>query len=152
MPFADESAYSLRALDESLLDEVYSLEKRNLPNPWSRELLRAEFYKEISRTLGLFCDGKLQGYSFAHLIGEEFHILTLCIDGPQRGSGLGRLLLEQTISRAKREGASKVWLEVRESNSVARKLYGSIGFVERFIRSGYYSDTGEDAVVLERAV
>jgi len=41
-----------------------------------------------------------------------------------------------------------VRLEVRSSNSAARKLYENFGFVVDGVRHGYYSDTGEDALMM----
>jgi ribosomal-protein-alanine N-acetyltransferase len=41
-------------------------------------------------------------------------------------------------------------LEVRVSNQVAINLYTKIGFENAGIRKGYYSDNGEDAMVMWR--
>jgi len=49
-------------------------------------------------------------------------------------------------------GASLIFLEVRAGNEPAQRLYRSMGFVFRGIRKGYYTDTGEDAVIFEREV
>jgi hypothetical protein len=39
-------------------------------------------------------------------------------------------------------------LEVRESNAEARALYARFGFEVAGLRKNYYSDLGEDAVVM----
>ncbi len=145
-------AYSLRILDPSLLDRVAELERRNFPNPWSRSLLEAEFGKTISRIFGLFTSGKLIGYLFSQLIVDEFHILSICVDHPHRKQGLGSLLLQHSLNEAERYDATRVWLEVREGNAAARALYEKFGFSEHSVRRAYYSDNGEDAVVLELAL
>jgi len=43
-----------------------------------------------------------------------------------------------------------VLLEVREGNEGARRLYRLYGFREIGKRRGYYADTGEDAIIMER--
>jgi ribosomal-protein-alanine N-acetyltransferase len=41
-----------------------------------------------------------------------------------------------------------VTLEVRVSNIGAQKLYESVGFTSQGLRKGYYSDDGEDALIM----
>jgi ribosomal-protein-alanine N-acetyltransferase len=43
---------------------------------------------------------------------------------------------------------ANITLEVRASNEVARNLYRKLGFEDSGLRKGYYSDTGEDAVIM----
>ncbi len=57
-------------------------------------------------------------------------------------------LMKEMMERAKSRGATKMTLEVRVSNFTAQKLYERLGFVPRGRRKGYYSDTGEDAIVM----
>ncbi|MBI2351619.1 MAG: GNAT family N-acetyltransferase, partial [Deltaproteobacteria bacterium] len=57
-------------------------------------------------------------------------------------------LLQKVIGEAKRNGSSRVTLEVRRSNDAAQRLYDSLGFVERGVRKGYYSADGEDALAM----
>lgn len=47
-----------------------------------------------------------------------------------RRSGIGKRLMEETISHAKEMGCSKITLEVREDNFVAQGLYKRYGFEE----------------------
>ena len=70
----------------------------------------------------------------------------------RRGEGIGRALLSECIRRAARAGSSLIFLEVRAGNEAALRLYRSMGFAFRGIRKGYYTDTGEDAVILDREV
>lgn len=66
----------------------------------------------------------------------------------KRGRGLGRTMMDSMLHAAAIEGARTVWLEVRPSNLHALSLYRSKGFVETGRRARYYSDTGEDAIVM----
>jgi ribosomal-protein-alanine N-acetyltransferase len=52
------------------------------------------------------------------------------------------------VEQARSRNSSRVTLEVRVSNTAAQKLYASVGFVSRGLRKGYYSDDGEDAVIM----
>ena len=68
-----------------------------------------------------------------------------------QGRGLGGRLLDAFLGRARREGAVRVHLEVRESNAPARALYRGYGFRPEGRRRRYYAD-GEDALLLGAAL
>jgi ribosomal-protein-alanine N-acetyltransferase len=51
------------------------------------------------------------------------------------------------IETARQLGASRMTLEVRRSNEVAKSLYASLGFVQKGVRRGYYSNNKEDALI-----
>src|SRR2546430_11083963 len=53
-----------------------------------------------------------------------------------------------TLFRSHDHGARVVYLEVRESNVIARRLYESLGFTEVARRASYYRRPVEDAVIL----
>jgi ribosomal-protein-alanine N-acetyltransferase len=72
----------------------------------------------------------------------------LAIAPERRRLGIARLLLRQVVATAKIQSATRVTLEVRQSNEPARKLYASEGFVLTGLRKGYYSDDGEDAFTM----
>jgi ribosomal-protein-alanine N-acetyltransferase len=52
------------------------------------------------------------------------------------------------------QGAGKIYLEVRPSNTAARALYATHGFAEIGVRRDYYpaADGRENAIVMERAL
>ena len=63
-------------------------------------------------------------------------------------SGIARLLLETLVTGATAAGSAVVLLEVRQSNLAALALYAALGFTQTDVRRAYYSDNGEDAVVM----
>jgi ribosomal-protein-alanine N-acetyltransferase len=65
-----------------------------------------------------------------------------------RGQGIGEFLLVALIHRGMEVGARWMTLEVRASNSVAQGLYRKYTFKEMGVRRRYYSDNGEDALVM----
>jgi [ribosomal protein S18]-alanine N-acetyltransferase len=88
------------------------------------------------------------GYAGLWLMTDEAHITTIGIDPDYQGNGLGELLLVKLIERAQEIGARWLTLEVRVSNHVAQRLYEKYTFKEMGIRRRYYSDNGEDALVM----
>jgi ribosomal protein S18 acetylase RimI-like enzyme len=93
--------------------------------------------------------GQYIGWYLATCQGADCELLFICSAKAQRGQGLGGALLENLILRAKqRLGTEAIFLEVRESNLPAIKLYERYGFVLMSKRPRYYS-LGEDALVYQ---
>jgi len=79
--------------------------------------------------------------------------LNIAVHPARPGGGIGRALLSECIRRAAAGGGlADLPPEVRAGNEAAPRLYRSMGFEFRGIRKGYYTDTGEDAVILDREV
>lgn len=135
-----------------MLPRVIFIEQHSYPNPWSKELLSAEFVKAISFRPCLFRDGIVVAQSFSHLVVDELHILNLAVAPDERGKGLGTKLLRYILEEGTRRGARHATLEVRVSNLVAQRLYRNFGFRKVGVRKHYYNDNLEDALVLTRAL
>lgn len=88
------------------------------------------------------------GYAGLWLMTDEAHITTIAVDPDFQGNGLGELLLVALIDCAKVIGARWLTLEVRVTNDVAQRLYEKYTFKEMGVRRRYYSDNGEDALVM----
>lgn len=79
---------------------------------------------------------------------EEGHITVIAVDPPYRGRGIGELLLNSLIDASFEMGSTALTLEVRDSNTVAQQLYLKYGFLPAGKRKRYYTDNGEDAVIM----
>jgi ribosomal-protein-alanine N-acetyltransferase len=88
------------------------------------------------------------GYAGLWLMTDEAHITTIAVDPDFQGNGIGELLVVALIDRARQIGARWLTLEVHVSNDVAQRLYEKYTFKEMGIRRRYYSDNGEDALVM----
>jgi [ribosomal protein S18]-alanine N-acetyltransferase len=82
------------------------------------------------------------------LIAGELHVITISVHPRYRGLGLGEWLLLTLLEDGQKLAAEEATLEVRVSNFVAQALYQKYGFQEVGRRSGYYSNNGEDALIL----
>ena len=82
------------------------------------------------------------------LAGSDAHITTIAVHPLYRGRGIGELLLLRCIDRALETHAERMTLEVRVSNSVAKRLYEKYRFSIQGRRPRYYSDNGEDAEIM----
>jgi ribosomal-protein-alanine N-acetyltransferase len=82
------------------------------------------------------------------LMADEAHINTIAVHPRWRGLGLGEWLLITLLTAAQELGAATSTLEVRPSNRAAIDLYHKYAFAEVGRRPRYYSDNGEDALIL----
>ncbi len=93
------------------------------------------------------CNGEVAGFLATRSISETEHeVLNLAVHPRRRRAGVATALLEDALARLRGE----VFLEVRESNEAARRLYRKLGFWEAGIRRNYYSDPAEAAIVMKR--
>jgi ribosomal-protein-alanine N-acetyltransferase len=88
------------------------------------------------------------GFVLVWRAADEVHVLDVAVEPESRRLGVARLLLQQVTSEARASGAAVVLLEVRQSNEPALGLYGTLGFHRTSVRRAYYSDNGEDAIIM----
>ncbi|MBM7456652.1 ribosomal-protein-alanine N-acetyltransferase [Oceanisphaera litoralis] len=145
-----------RPLSADDLDAMLVVEQAAHVHPWSRRLLADSFGERyITGSLWLPEQGlkeRLLGYFIADRILDESTLMNICVSPGQQGGGLGRQLMEHYLRLCERQGLTRLWLEVRESNIAARALYLSCGYVESGRRRHYYQGiTGpEDAIMMNK--
>ena len=144
--------FRFRDLDPGDLNDVMAIEMASFPSPWSRKLFEEEIGRTFSDAVVVVEEpgGEVVGYSICWTVGEESHLLNIAVRPDARGRGIGRALLKECLRRAARAGARRIFLEVRPSNQQAIRIYRREGFRFVGIREGYYTDTGEDAIVFSR--
>lgn len=130
------------------LPEVVNIEKASFSKPWSETLFYNEIRNERSIAKIARLDGKIAGYICASVVVDEAHILTLAVDPALRKEGIATALVRHVIERARERGCRAVFLEVRASNGIARRMYERFNFVALGTRKNYYGEPSEDAVVM----
>ena len=93
--------------------------------------------------------GELAGFAVARLITDEAEILNFAVKKAYRRRGIGRLLIEALLNQLREQGATKVFLEVRQSNAAAIAFYGKVGFQNVGRRPAYYQQPDEAAVLMQ---
>lgn len=129
--------------------QMYDIEKQSFTTPWSPEsLLKDVSDNRLATYIVAKADGKVVAYAGFWLIFDEAHIMNIAVRKEYRARGIGKMLLDELLKIARRQGAASVGLEVREKNEVAIRMYENAGFAKTGIRKGYYTDTGENAVLM----
>jgi ribosomal-protein-alanine N-acetyltransferase len=130
------------------LPEVLAIERASFTFPWSASFFVQELKVDCARSHLAIIDGVAAGYAIYWLLPREIDIHNLAVAPAYRRRGIARALLQTVIADARRETATRITLEVRKSNDAAQRLYHSLGFLAKGVRKGYYSDDGEDALVM----
>lgn len=147
-----EASFFIDALRKDDLDRVMEIETASFTMPWSRNLFLSEFRNSAvslllaARAAG--SSGAVIGYIVCWITADELHILDLATSEDRRRQGIARELARTALARGYGRGARRAFLEVRDSNAAAKKLYGGLGFIESMRRRAYYELPVEDAVVM----
>jgi ribosomal-protein-alanine N-acetyltransferase len=138
------------------LIQVIQIEQSTFPNPWSQEI----FLRIIMSKGRIMVDDDVfinmwvldyQGDVIGYVIWEEIvdeehgHLLNIAVREDKRSRGYGTSLLASAFSRIQSAGMKTCGLEVRESNQIARNLYGKAGMMAVDRALGYYDS--EDAII-----
>jgi ribosomal-protein-alanine N-acetyltransferase len=154
---------AMRPATERDIDTIARMETACFTDPWSRSafasllghrhvlFLVADWYTASPESGELSAPhAELAGYVVAWLAADEAEIANLAVAPARRGQRIGAHLLDAALGELMVRGAAAVYLEVRESNAAARRLYASRGFHEVGRRKKYYRRPPEDALVLRR--
>jgi ribosomal-protein-alanine N-acetyltransferase len=152
MSVSREARLAFRQLAEHHLEAVLMIEPEAYPEPWTIGMFREEIRSPRSHFYVAMKGHKLIGYCGFWLVLDEAHITSITVERAHRGQGFGREQLLFLLGIGEELGVRTYTLEVRESNAPARNLYRSLGFEEVGRRTGYYSSTQEDAIVMVKRV
>ncbi|EIK94310.1 ribosomal-protein-alanine acetyltransferase [Pseudomonas sp. M47T1] len=141
-------AVTFRRMIEADLEAVLKIEYAAYSHPWTRGIFLDGLK---SYEIWLMFEGSQQvGHGVINVIIDEAHLLNITVKPESQGRGLGLRLLEQLMSRAYEMNGRECFLEVRDSNRSAYRLYERFGFNEIGRRRDYYPIAGgrEDAIVM----
>jgi ribosomal-protein-alanine N-acetyltransferase len=141
--------YIIRKMAVEDLEQVVAIDQSSFSLPWPPR----SFYFEVTNNPAARCwvadlEGKIIAMLVAWFIVDEVHIATIATHPDFRKQGIGGDLLAHTLQFARAEGALTSFLEVRESNESALKMYHKFGYIETGRRENYYADNNEDAVLM----
>lgn len=133
------------------LEEVLGIEEASFPSPWTKNMFIQELSTPFARNLTLWtpCEKRvLAGYLIFWMVAGEVHLQKIAVTEAFRRLGGASCLLKALLQSARKEQCRIIILEVRRSNIAARNLYEKFGFKITGIRRSYYSEEGEDALLM----
>jgi [ribosomal protein S18]-alanine N-acetyltransferase len=143
---------TLDVMREADLPAVMAIERASFGSPWPAgaflEEIRNPFARCVVVRSGASGRGAVTAYICFWILGEELLINNLAVSSRSRRQGLGTLLLRHALDLARQADCTVAYLEVRPTNEAALRLYEAHGFEVVRRRKAYYTDTGEDALVM----
>ena len=131
------------------LPAVQEIERLSFSTPWPAYALEQELSgNRLARYLVARDGETIVAFAGVWLMVDDAHITTFSVHPDWRRRGVGQQLLMGVADLAREIGARRLTLEVRATNEVAQRLYERFGFDIVGRRPAYYSDNGEDALIM----
>jgi [ribosomal protein S18]-alanine N-acetyltransferase len=111
------------------------------PRSWS-----ASEFAELLHNPRVFLLAESGGFLLGRVIADEAEILTLAVIPERRHAGIGQRLVDQFLTMARDQGATRAFLEVSAENHDAARLYARAGFAAEGLRRGYFRDPNGQAI------
>lgn len=135
------------------LDSILKIERENQTAAhWTEDAYRNLWNDPESVRAGFVAeqDGEVVGFVVAREIAGEWELENLAVAVVAQRAGVGSKLVLALLEKLSVAHARSLFLEVRESNLVARKLYEKHGFQLTGRRSDYYHNPEEDALLFQK--
>ncbi|MCL6230897.1 ribosomal protein S18-alanine N-acetyltransferase [Acinetobacter sp. ANC 5579] len=138
----------IRLMQDADVQQVYDIERRVQSHPWTIK----QFQESIAAYQSTVIErqGKVVGFCILQPVLDEANLLLMAIDPSQQGKGLGFQLLDESIALLKNKPI-QIFLEVREGNHPAIRLYEKADFHQIDLRKNYYPNadgTREHAIIM----
>jgi [ribosomal protein S18]-alanine N-acetyltransferase len=128
---------------------VHEIERRSFSTPWPAYAFEQELSgNRMARYLVARAGDRVVGFAGIWLMVDEAHITTFGVDPDWRRQGVGLQMLLALDELSRSMQARRMTLEVRVSNASAQALYARFGFAVVGRRQRYYTDNGEDALIM----
>jgi len=128
--------------------EVRVIDAQVFPSPWSEKLTIKEIEGAGRVHFVALVDHKVVGHAGLAILDRDAHITTIAVSPPHQRQGIGSQLMGELLAASDANGCTGITLEVRASNAPAIAFYKRHGMTSSGVRSGYYGDNGEDAVIM----
>ncbi len=143
--------YHIRPMEDRDISTVEQIEKSIFSLPWS-----AKYFADAANTpenvyLVCECTGEIAGYCGMWTVLGEGNITNIAVSPAYRRSGVAEALLKELERRARLKDVTIFFLEVRQSNEAAKRLYEKLGYSPIGVRKRFYEKPVEDAIVMSKS-
>ena len=146
---ADAPPVRISPMERYHLASVLRVDQIVYPRPWSLAMFRQEIEKRDSR---YYVVAEINGVHVGHAglltMAGEGHVTTVAVDPAHQRRGIGAQLLLELHRHGISQGLDALTLEVRVSNLAAITLYRRFGYAPAGVRKNYYSEEGEDGLIM----
>ncbi len=143
---------NVRSMKDSDVEAVARLEQQIFTDAWSEKGILDTFKQPQAFILVAEHDDQVIGYCIVYFVLDEAEIARIAVDPVVRKQGVGQELLRATCRVGIQQGIERILLDVRESNTSARRFYSAFGFAEDGLRKNFYENPKEHAVLMSMSI
>ncbi len=119
----------------------------SMTSAWSAKDFSDAMESSLAVCLTALVDDEIAGYVVMYHAADEGEIPSVAVSSSHRKKGVGHALMTELFTRARTLALTRLFLEVRRSNTAAIALYESHGFLVAGTRKNFYTDPVEDALI-----
>ena len=134
----------------NVFEEIARIEKNVFSDAWDLKSLEDSFEYDYNHLLVEKKDGRVMGYVIYSDVQGDAEILRIAVDKRYRRQQVASKLMQSMLDDLIESGAERVSLEVRAHNISAVSLYKKFGFVSLFVRTNYYHEPEDDALIFQK--
>lgn len=148
---------NFKSVDATAIPQLMAIEAACHSHPWTLNTMSSCIGGRYFN-LAAFNGDTMVGFYIGEKAGPDFTLMDICVAPSEQGKGIAKQLLNQFIDYGEQQNAENLFLEVRESNIPAIKLYENAGFIEMSVRKNYYPSDNptkngfEDAILMGMAL
>lgn len=148
---------NFKSVDATAIPQLMAIEAACHSHPWTLNTMSSCIGGRYFN-LAAFNGDTMVGFYIGEKAGPDFTLMDICVVPSEQGKGIAKQLLNQFIDYGEQQNAENLFLEVRESNTPAIKLYENAGFIEMSVRKNYYPSDNpakngfEDAILMGMAL
>ena len=134
---------------EDDIRDVLKVDQATFSASWTEDIFKHEVVdNQHAHYFVVEAEGDIIGYAGLWIVEDDAQVTNIALLRKFRGYKIGEKLFGFAVQHAVKHGVTRLSLEVRVSNIIAQKMYRKFGLVPGGIRKNYYSDNGEDAIVM----
>ncbi len=134
------------------MDAVAELEKETFSDPYSLKMLNDTMCTCSDTIYVARTSDKVAGYIIFQKAGDEGELLRVAVSSEMKRKGIGVKLVDAMLNYFFESGVTDVFLEVRETNEAAIRLYENKNFQVLATRKNYYRNPVENAIIMKRGL
>ena len=130
--------------------QIAQIEKLCFSDPWSASSVATELENSYSLWLVALDGDTVAGYVGSQSVLDGADMMNIAVHPDYRRQGIARELVTGLINALAEKGVKSLALEVRQSNAPAIALYEQLGFIQVGLRTNYYRNPKENALILRK--
>lgn len=144
----DDAATIICWMEAEDTKRAADISEKCLEEAWNEKNFQESLDKDYTLMAVARKEGQTVGYIVIYLAADQAELESVAVLEEARRGGTASGLLAFAFEEAYRRGVRSMTLEVRESNTAARKLYEKFHFEMIGKRKRFYQNPQEDALIL----